>query len=258
MTAPLLAVAWFILVMVGGWRSRPLPARTNELAPSAARPSAGAAGPRQVLGGSLRRLAHRPPDPLADRRAGTTAALAVLALVLSPWAAVLVAAAGVGTGRLAASRQRRHHDRSVADELPDVVDLLVLAVGAGLNVSLSVEAVSRFASGQIADALAGVVQDQARGERLAEALARLPDLLGEPARPLVDALVDAERYGTPLAPVLDHLATDVRLHRRRRAEDAARQTPVKLIFPLVLCALPAFALLTVVPLLLSSLRSFAS
>jgi tight adherence protein C len=79
--------------------------------------------------------------------------------------------------------------------------------------------------------------------------------LGEPVRPLVRALTSSERYGVPLRDALDRLAVEVRLDRRRRAEEAARRVPVKLLFPLVLCVLPAFALLTVVPLLVGAFRS---
>ena len=46
-----------------------------------------------------------------------------------------------------------------------------------------------------------------------------------------------------------------RLARQIRAEEAARRVPVRLLFPLVLCVLPAFALLTVAPLLAGALRS---
>ena len=42
---------------------------------------------------------------------------------------------------------------------------------------------------------------------------------------------------------------------RRRAEEAARRVPGKLLFPLVFCTLPAFALLTVAPLVASALES---
>jgi tight adherence protein C len=51
------------------------------------------------------------------------------------------------------------------------------------------------------------------------------------------------------------LAAEVRAERRRRAEAAARRVPVKLLFPLVLCVLPAFGLLTVVPLLAGAATS---
>jgi hypothetical protein len=48
---------------------------------------------------------------------------------------------------------------------------------------------------------------------------------------------------------------EVRADRRRRAEEAARKVPVKLLFPLVTCTLPAFGLLTVAPLVASAVRS---
>jgi len=47
----------------------------------------------------------------------------------------------------------------------------------------------------------------------------------------------------------------VRRDRRRKAEEAARRIPVKLLFPLVGCTLPAFALLTVAPLIAGAVRS---
>ena len=54
---------------------------------------------------------------------------------------------------------------------------------------------------------------------------------------------------------LERLADEVRRQRRHRAEEAARRVPVKLLFPLVCCTLPALALLTVAPLVASAVRS---
>jgi len=76
-------------------------------------------------------------------------------------------------------------------------------------------------------------------------------------RPLAAALVDAERYGSPVGAALDRLATEARDHARRRAEERARRIPVLLLFPLVLCILPAFGLLTVAPLLAGALDALA-
>ena len=67
--------------------------------------------------------------------------------------------------------------------------------------------------------------------------------------------VASERYGAPLGAGLERLADEVRRDRRRRAEEAARRIPVKLLFPLVGCVLPAFALLTVAPLVAGALGS---
>jgi tight adherence protein C len=136
-----------------------------------------------------------------------------------------------------------------------VVDLFVLAAGAGLTVPLAVSAVARRATGPIGAGLAAADRAVGLGRALPDALCDLPAALGEPVRGLTAALISAERYGTPLVDSLARLADEVRVQRRRRAETAARRVPVKLLFPLVLCTLPAFALLTVVPLLLSALGS---
>ncbi len=58
--------------------------------------------------------------------------------------------------------------------------------------------------------------------------------------------------GSRWSPVLERLSVEARMVRRRRAEEAARRLPVQLLFPLVLCVLPAFVLLAVVPLLLAA------
>ena len=142
---------------------------------------------------------------------------------------------------------------AIDDELPEVVELLAVAVRAGLTVRLAVEAVGARAHGILASEFARAVRQCERGALLADALAEVPARVGERSRPLVAALVDADRYGSPLAPALERLAADARDGRRRAAEERARRVPVLLLFPLVLCILPAFGLLTVAPLLAGAL-----
>jgi tight adherence protein C len=156
---------------------------------------------------------------------------------------------------ISARRKSRRWLASLASDLPDVVDLLVLGVGAGLTVHLAVTGVAARAPGPLAAELGRTMDDVALGRRLADALDELPARAGEAVRPLVGALVASERYGAPLVAGLERLADEVRRDRRRRAEEAARKVPVKLLFPLVLCTLPAFGLLTVAPLVASAVRS---
>jgi tight adherence protein C len=144
---------------------------------------------------------------------------------------------------------------AVTADLPDVVDLLVLAVGAGLTVPLAVSSVARRAPGPLGGELARACEEVSLGRRLGDALDDIPARAGEATRPLVAALLASERYGAPLGPGLERLAHEVRADRRRRAEEAARKIPVKLLFPLVSCTLPAFGLLTVAPLIASAVRS---
>ncbi|MBW8824910.1 MAG: type II secretion system F family protein [Acidobacteria bacterium] len=194
-------------------------------------------------------------DTRQARIAGAVAAGVAAALVVSPIAGPLVTAV---VWLLLARRHRAQGQidgAAVADGLAEVVDLFGLAVSAGRTVPAAVEAVGRRADGVVAAALGQVAHEIALGRRCADALEELPGLLGEQVRPLVAALVASERYGAPLGDGLDRLAADVRADRRRRAEERARRVPVKLLFPLVCCVLPAFALLTVAPLLAGSFGS---
>src|SRR5204862_2905004 len=115
-----LPLAWAVLLAVGAWIRRPAPA---------ARP--------------VRLRSARSVD--AGRVA--TLALAASVLVVPLWCAALLLAAVVSTPPLLVRRARRRREVEVARSLPEVVDLFDLAVGAGLNVALAVDAVARRATG---------------------------------------------------------------------------------------------------------------
>lgn len=170
--------------------------------------------------------------------------------MLTPlWCSALLIVAVVAAPPLLARRARHRREDDVARSLPEIVDLFDLAVGAGLNVSLAVDAVARRAAGPLADELVAALDDVRLGRGLSDALTEVPVRAGEVVRPLVDALVSSDRYGARLGDALPLLAAEVRADRRRRAEEIARRVPVKLLFPLVCCVLPAFGLLTLAPLI---------
>lgn len=183
--------------------------------------------------------------------------------------AVLFAAAAVRpvarreiTPQVAATRPRqpgplarRATERLIAQAYPDALDAIVLAVRAGHLPMAALLAAAAHAHPPIAKAFVAVVTSTQSGERFADALALLPTRLGPLAAPLADSLAAADRDGLPLAPVLDRLAEEARQRRRRQADALARQLPVRMSVPLVLCTLPSFVLLAIVPLLLAALSS---
>ena len=150
-------------------------------------------------------------------------------------------------------RAERRHDARLQRELPVVVELVGVAVSAGCTPFHAVEHATRFGPSHTAAALRGVMQACARGQSFDDALRDL-GASAATLRPLTDALRTSARLGTPAAPALGRLAAEVRADVRRRAEARARTVPVRLCFPLVVCVLPAFALLTVVPAVLSGLH----
>ncbi len=176
-----------------------------------------------------------------------------MAGVVLPLAAPGVVAVLWGAPALRQRRIRLGRADDLQRQLPEAVDLLALAISAGATVANAIEAVAHRAGGPIGAALDEILRAASGGRRLADVLAERAGLLGDGARPLVAALVAALRDGVPIGASLERLAAELRQDRRRRAEQAARKVPVKLLFPLVACILPAFALLTVAPLLAGAL-----
>ena len=90
------------------------------------------------------------------------------------------------------------------------------------------------------------------GEPFVESARRLRESLGPSVSSVVYAVTAAETDGAPLQPALERAADEAHRRRRVRAEEEARRVPVLMLFPLVFCILPAFCLLTVVPLLVGT------
>ena len=143
--------------------------------------------------------------------------------------------------------------RDIRRALPDVVDLLALASTAGLSLPLAHPLVAAHVPPPVGPALVAADVAALAGRPRADALRDHLSPLGDRPRALAQVLGDHLRYGVPLLPALDRIGLELRLDRRRAAEVDARRVPVRLLAPLVACVLPAFALLTVVPLLAASL-----
>ncbi len=250
-----------------------VPTGSPRAAVALARPSRRPRSPIAALGRTARRLSTArvaPPtsghdvavtddqagDDGADRRAGWAVLAGVGLLAVAPPLAAVPLVWSVAAPAVTARRRQAVEEARLHDQLPDVVDLLALTAGAGLPVGAAVVALGDRPGGPLGEALARAGAHVRHGGSTAEALALL-GAAGPATRPLVDALAQHDRYGSPLVPALDRVAIEARARRRRRAEEAARRLPVTLLLPLVLTTFPAFVLLTVIPLLAGSLGSLS-
>lgn len=163
----------------------------------------------------------------------------------------------LGVRRLVIPRRERQRHRAILADLPDALELVVLAVRAGHLPVTALRVTLAHLAPSVRPAFSAVIERVDAGERFADALGALTTGLGRDALVVADSFAAADRYGLPLAPVLDRLAAEARLQRRRHAETLARQLPVRLAVPLVACTLPSFVLLAVVPLLLAALSSLS-
>ena len=136
----------------------------------------------------------------------------------------------------------RAHDRQkeIERELPDILDQLTVTVEAGLGFEAAVARVASSSEGPLAEEFARTLQDVQLGLSRQDALAALAKRTAAPdLRQLIVALDQADRLGVPLAHTLRVQAGEMRIRRKIRAEEAAMKLPVKLVFPLILCIMPA-------------------
>ncbi|MGH2706522.1 MAG: type II secretion system F family protein [Actinomycetota bacterium] len=141
-------------------------------------------------------------------------------------------------------------------ELPDAVELLMVSTLAGLSIPLALRRVASRRPGLLGEELQRTVREIDLGVPMRQALQRLAqrnDL--DELRTFAATLADAQRQGTQVAARLQVVAGELWAGERHRAEEQARRAPVKMLFPLVFLILPAFVLLTVVPLLLATFRT---
>lgn len=175
------------------------------------------------------------------------------ALIVPPLAVVPVVIAVV-VPRVRVRRAARAEDETVDAALPDLVDLLALASGSGLPLVPALTIVGPHAPEPLSGRIASARERIEHGAQIPVALT--PIAAGSTAAAgVVRLLVASERDGSPLADPLHRLADDLRADARRRAETRARRVPVRLLFPLVGCTLPAFVLVTVVPPVIAALGS---
>ena len=200
----------------------------------------------------------RPTSEIVALQAGlalltTLAALPIATLAPGRLGLALILAAPV-TGFLAPEyalrRRARTRARVMEAELPDVLDLLRVAIAAGLAPRRALAEVGRRHPGLLASELRSAAARTAMGETAERALTRLQarcPATGVAA--LVAALKRAERHGAPLATALAAQAAEARsLRAARRSELAARAAPkIQLVVALLL--VPAVLLLVAAALL---------
>ena len=182
---------------------------------------------------------------------------------LAPFFVYLVAL-GVGflapdfwLGKRITARQKK-----LTRGLPDVLDLLVICMEAGLSLdqstARSAEELSQ-SQPEICDELGIVVLEQRAGRARSEAWKNMAQRTGvECLRNLVSMLVQTEQFGTSIAKMLRVHADTLRVQRVQMIEEMAGKTSVKLVFPLVLFIFPALFLVTLGPAAIVMAESFSA
>lgn len=179
-----------------------------------------------------------------------------------PYAMLTVLAVlGYSLPRWVLAYRVRERQQDIGTFLPDAVDLLVVCMEAGLGLDMALQrtaAQMQLQCPQLARELEFVTTQLRVGSSRAQALRQLVLRTGlSDVGWLVSAMLQSDRYGTPLAQALRVHAKDFRLRRQRRAEEAAARLPVQLLFPLLLTLFPALFVVLVGPAAIGLMRSLA-
>lgn len=144
--------------------------------------------------------------------------------------------------------------------LPDVLDLLVICIEAGLSLDQAVSRTAEelsLAQPAVCDELSIVVLEQRAGAPRADAWKHFAERTNvDSVRNLVAVLVQSEKFGTSIAKTLRVHSDTLRTQRRQKVEEQAAKTTVKLVFPLVLFIFPSLFLVTLGPAAITVMESF--
>jgi tight adherence protein C len=157
------------------------------------------------------------------------------------------------------SRQTSKRQEEIRLSLPDALDLMVICVEAGQGLNAALVTVGRemtIHAPRLGEEMRLISSEIRAGLTRATALRNFASRTGvEEARALCAVLIQSDRLGTSIAQALRVHAQSMRTRRRQRAEENARKTAVKLLFPLVFCIFPALLVVILAPAMIQIVRT---
>ncbi|MFH1245408.1 MAG: type II secretion system F family protein [Candidatus Omnitrophota bacterium] len=170
---------------------------------------------------------------------------------------IIAAAAGFFISSIWLRARVNKRKKEILRALPNVIDLLILAVDAGLDFMIAVRRVlKRTRSGSMTDELSQMCQEVQMGLVRRAALKNMARRLHiTEVDSFARTLIQAERMGTPMGKALRALSDEIRTRQFQRGEQQALKAPIKMLFPLLFCILPVVLILVGGPVVLQFFQS---
>ena len=144
-------------------------------------------------------------------------------------------------------------------ELPELIDLLVVTVEAGLGFVGALQLSAERLGGPLGEEIRLTLQEQAMGLSSSEALRNMGRRVDTPGmQSFVRAVLQGETLGVPTAEIMRSLAGEMRKRRRALAEEKAQKAPIKILFPLVFLIFPAMFIVILAPAVYQFLHTFSA
>lgn len=146
--------------------------------------------------------------------------------------------------------------KEIRRNLPDVMDLLVVSVEAGLAFDMALLKVVEKYKGGVASEFQKVLRDIQLGKTRKEAFKIMSDRLRiDELSALLNAIVQSEQLGVGLGKVLRIQSDLIREKRQQWVEEQAMKAPIKMLFPLVLCMFPAMFIVILGPAVINLINA---
>ena len=140
--------------------------------------------------------------------------------------------------------------REISNAMPDMLDLLNMCVSQGMTVTSALGRVGRDIE-PVYPALGKelkIVKEQAHVGSLDQSLTNLSERVDLPeVHSFSSLLVQTDRMGTSVSEALAEYSDNMRESMKQRADEKANSATFKLLFPTVLCLMPAVYLFLLGP-----------
>ena len=152
--------------------------------------------------------------------------------------------------------QTKKRKSQILKDLPYIIDLLNICVGAGLDFMVAVNhVIHEFRACPVVDEFKTMAKEMQMGISRRESLKNLAARVEcKEMNSFVRTLLQADRMGTPMTNALKMHAEELRAMRFQRGEEMALKAPIKLLFPLMAFILPVVLIIVAGPILIQFMQ----